>query len=391
MFSSGFKTTKLSTSARLAIHRLKLLERKKTEEAQKARKEIADYLCIGKDERARIRVEHIIREDYLVEAMEIVELYLDLLLARMGLITSSKVLDPSIQEAVSTIIWVTPRMSADIAELKSVSQQLVCKYGKEFGESARKGECEFVNEKVKLRMSAQAPPKSLVENYLVEIARSHGVTYEPDPCILSPPEVEGLLMDLGDETLSGSKKGGGGGGGGGGMSVQLPPQQPSYPPPAQAYPPPGQAYPPPGQAYPPPGQAYPLAAQGYPPPATNPAYPPQTQPQSMNQGTNDSQPPSYSNFAPSRGPPARPKAPPVGPATPGAPPYSENDPMYPPNPQAGKPPAASQPEPSMPVLPQVPTNSFPPLDNSVGGKPGGGEDVDFDDLTRRFEELKKKK
>lgn len=58
--------------------------------AQKARKEIADYLLSGKDERARIRVEHIIREDYLVEAMEILELYCDLLLARFGLIQSMK-------------------------------------------------------------------------------------------------------------------------------------------------------------------------------------------------------------------------------------------------------------------------------------------------------------
>lgn len=58
--------------------------------AQKARKEIADYLSAGKDERARIRVEHIIREDYLVEAMEILELYCDLLLTRFGLIQSMK-------------------------------------------------------------------------------------------------------------------------------------------------------------------------------------------------------------------------------------------------------------------------------------------------------------
>jgi len=58
--------------------------------AQKARKEIADYLSSGKDERARIRVEHIIREDYMVEAMEILELYCDLLLTRFGLIQSMK-------------------------------------------------------------------------------------------------------------------------------------------------------------------------------------------------------------------------------------------------------------------------------------------------------------
>lgn len=45
MFSSGCNYNKLKTNLRLAINRLKLLEKKKTELAQKARKEIADYIA----------------------------------------------------------------------------------------------------------------------------------------------------------------------------------------------------------------------------------------------------------------------------------------------------------------------------------------------------------
>lgn len=66
MFSSGPNYTKLKTHLRLALNRLKLLEKKKSELTQKARKEIADYLTTNKVERARIRVEHIIRYDYLI-------------------------------------------------------------------------------------------------------------------------------------------------------------------------------------------------------------------------------------------------------------------------------------------------------------------------------------
>lgn len=61
MFSSNPNYTKLKTHLRLAINRLKLIEKKKTELTQKARKEIADYIAAGKSERAKIRVEHIIR------------------------------------------------------------------------------------------------------------------------------------------------------------------------------------------------------------------------------------------------------------------------------------------------------------------------------------------
>lgn len=83
MFSSGPNYNKLKTNLRLSVNRLKLLEKKKTETNQKARKEIAgiefisicainwinylfrflDFLAINKADRARIRVEHIIRED----------------------------------------------------------------------------------------------------------------------------------------------------------------------------------------------------------------------------------------------------------------------------------------------------------------------------------------
>jgi len=90
MLATGPNYTKLKTHLRLAINRLKLLEKKKTELAQKSRKEIADYISAGKYERAKIRVEHIIREDYMVEAMEVVEMYCDLLLARFGLIQQMK-------------------------------------------------------------------------------------------------------------------------------------------------------------------------------------------------------------------------------------------------------------------------------------------------------------
>ncbi|XP_036202583.1 IST1 homolog isoform X5 [Myotis myotis] len=118
MFGSVFKADRLRVNLQLVVNRLKLLERKKTEQAQKARKEVADHLAAGKDERARIRVEHIIREDYLVEAMEILELYCNLLLARFGLIQATKELDSGLAESVSTLIWAAPRLQSEVPELK---------------------------------------------------------------------------------------------------------------------------------------------------------------------------------------------------------------------------------------------------------------------------------
>lgn len=60
------------------------------------------------------------REDYLVEAMEIVEMYCDLVLARFGLVTQMKGLDDGIAEAVSSLIWVSPRLQSDVQVIKLV-------------------------------------------------------------------------------------------------------------------------------------------------------------------------------------------------------------------------------------------------------------------------------
>lgn len=168
MFSSSPNYSKLKTHLRLAVNRLKLLEKKKTELAQKSRKEIADYLATGKVERAKIRVEHIIREDYLVEAMEIVELFCDTMLARFGLLTQMKELDEGIAECVSSLIWVAPRLQSDVSELKIISDVLTAKYGKLYAEVARTATGDHkVNGKLMHKLAVQAPPKLLVEKLVV--------------------------------------------------------------------------------------------------------------------------------------------------------------------------------------------------------------------------------
>ncbi|KAJ8673938.1 hypothetical protein QAD02_005200 [Eretmocerus hayati] len=197
MFSSGPNYTKLKTHLRLAINRLKLLEKKKTELAQKARKEIADYIAAGKPERARIRVEHIIREDYMVEAMELLEMYCDLLLARFGLIQQMKTLDDGLAEAISTVLWAAPRLQTDVQEMKVISDILTAKYGRQYADACREESLQTISEKVKHKMSVQSPSKLLVEKYLIEIAKIYNVEYEPDPQVMAEGQ-DTMLIDIGN-------------------------------------------------------------------------------------------------------------------------------------------------------------------------------------------------
>ena len=103
----------------------------------------------------------------MVEAMEIVEMYCDTLLARFGMIEQLKTLDEGIEEAVSSLIWVAPRMQSDVKELKVVHDILMMKYGKPYATAVRENQLKTVNEKLMIKMGVQAPPKILVERYLI--------------------------------------------------------------------------------------------------------------------------------------------------------------------------------------------------------------------------------
>ncbi|XP_017955060.1 IST1 homolog isoform X4 [Drosophila navojoa] len=371
MFSSGPNYNKLKTNLRLAQNRLKLLEKKKAELTQKSRKEIAEYLATGKIERARIRVEHIIREDYLVEAMEIVEMYCDLLLARFGLIQQMKELDAGIAEPVSSLVWVCPRLQSDIGELKVISDIFIQKYGPEFAEHARTATGEhYVSEKLMHKLTLQAPPKLLVENYLIAIAKNYNIEYEPDPQVMQeqekPDQQQHHLIDLSDRNnLSG--------GGGGPAPPQMGfigyppmPQLPDMPAPPSSkpfnYPPFG------GGAGGGGGGACAAAAAVQPPPPFAYNIPPnQPPPTTSAQGKCAEQKDLNTNFinnANKPKPQPRSKLPPGGPEQPSAPPPMD-----------------------LPSLPNVP-NDLPDVPGS--DKPDDDE-IDFDELSRRFENLKKRK
>lgn len=146
--------------------------------------------------------------------MEVVEMYCDLILARFGLITQMKELDSGLAEAVSSLLWVAPRMQSDIQELKGIlfiyniyfheysylycfaifiiqhfistviSDILTAKYGRMYADSCCSDSIGTVAEKLKHKMTIQSPPKLLVEKYLIEIAKIYNIDYQPDPEIM---------------------------------------------------------------------------------------------------------------------------------------------------------------------------------------------------------------
>jgi vacuolar protein sorting-associated protein IST1 len=414
----GTQYPKLKTNLKLAANRLKLLQKKKTELGMKARTEIVEFIQGDKPDRARIRVESIIREDFLVEAYELLEMYCETLHTRFGVIQQMKEPDDSVAEAVISLLWVAPRIAHEVPEFKIISDQLTLKYGKPFAEAARMNqltEPAKVAPKLIQKLSVSAPSKLLVEKYLIAICRCANVNFEPDEKVMREDDDEIALAERNLDNFVSDEKtpskgdnigwmhdstildqlpqaptnninhppGGGNSGGGGGTAVPF-----NYPSLNQAttpqLPPPQNAaahMPPPTQMAP--HLPSPQMPSNFPPSHIAPQLPPTHMPPSHPQ----------QNSHPQQKGPILPH-PECGAAH--MPIF--NAPLPPQNEYTPYNPKGTAPDPDH--IYEVPPGNFdfdfpmPPSDDVSTFKPTPGEPTDpgaaIDDLARRFEELKKR-
>jgi len=159
---------------------------------------MAELLTSSKLESARIRVENIIRSDIETELHEYLELYCELLLARLSILEAlptvgsnvslialaakgdsveKSEVDPGLDEAVRAIVFSGPKV--DVKEMGMARTLLIEKFGKDFA-----GECAAgtgVPDRVLKRLRVETPRVELVDAYLREIARTYGVSFPGDP------------------------------------------------------------------------------------------------------------------------------------------------------------------------------------------------------------------
>ncbi|CBN80097.1 conserved unknown protein [Ectocarpus siliculosus] len=172
-----FDENKVKPFLKMSITRLNLLVNKKANHIKISKKEIARLLADGKEEKARIKVEQVIREDFTIEAYDVLELHCELVAERMRLVASQKDVPPDMEQAVCTIIWAADR--AEVSELSTVKSQFVKKYGSEYVRLAELNEGGCVNPKVVEKLDCQPPSSFVVTEYLLGIAEEYDVEYTP--------------------------------------------------------------------------------------------------------------------------------------------------------------------------------------------------------------------
>ncbi|GMI92706.1 hypothetical protein HRI_002939900 [Hibiscus trionum] len=180
MLHRSFKPAKCKTALKLAIPRIKLMKNRREAQVQHLKRELAQLLESGHDQTARIRVEHVVREEKTVAAYNLLEIYCELIVARMPIIESQKNCPIDLKEAISSVVFASARCE-EIPELKDVSKQFTAKYGKEFTSSALelRPNCG-VGRMLVEKLSANAPDGPTKLKILTAIAEEHKINWNPE-------------------------------------------------------------------------------------------------------------------------------------------------------------------------------------------------------------------
>ncbi|GAB2280058.1 hypothetical protein Dimus_014697 [Dionaea muscipula] len=204
LFNRGVLGAKCKTCLTLAISRIKLLQNRRDVQLKQMRKEIAQFLQTGQEAIARIRVEHVIREQNIWAAYEILEMFCEFVLARIPILESQRDCPTELQEAIASIIFAAPRCS-DLPDLLQVKNLFATKYGKGFVSSVSELRPDSnVNRTIIEKLSVSTPSPELRLKLLKEIAREYGVAWDAS-------QTEAELNKNHEDLLDGAKPGNYGG------------------------------------------------------------------------------------------------------------------------------------------------------------------------------------
>ncbi|KAL3822939.1 hypothetical protein ACHAXA_011654 [Cyclostephanos tholiformis] len=220
----GYDASKLKAQLKMAAHRFGISSNKKMALIKQQSREVARLLAEDppREERARIRVESMIRDERAIEAYGILGLTCDLLYERIHLISRSSVCPHDLVESISTLIWSSE--VADVPELIEARKQLRFKYGRDFEGCALRNVGGVVNERVSSRLGVHPPSAYDVQVRMERISDEHGIEWrtstplrigemhEPMPApigldVLAPPGGGGWCRDATTTTAAAARGG----------------------------------------------------------------------------------------------------------------------------------------------------------------------------------------
>ncbi|CAL1361088.1 unnamed protein product [Linum trigynum] len=191
IFWPRFNSSKCKMAAKMTVARIKLLRNKRQTVVRQMRRDVALLLQSGQDATARIRVEHVIHEQNVLAANEFIELFCELLVSRLSIISKQRDCPADLKEGIASLMFAAPRCS-EIPELVALKDIFQKKYGTDFVNAATdlRPDCG-VNRMLIDKLSVRPPSGEVKLKVMKEIAKEYQVdwdTAESEKELLKPPE-----------------------------------------------------------------------------------------------------------------------------------------------------------------------------------------------------------
>ncbi|KAJ7470653.1 regulator of Vps4 activity in the MVB pathway-domain-containing protein [Mycena latifolia] len=180
MAGARWDPTSVKALLRLTSQRLGQLQEKKDSKASITRRDIATLLQQGNAGLARAKAQNLIQEDVSGDLLEILEMHIGVLLEHFSEIDQQYINSPVVLEAASSIIYAGAAQT-DSKELLSVRDLLITRLGGDFARSAVSNRDNHVSTRVVHALSAPSPTAANLDMYLLNIAKSYGVQWMPEP------------------------------------------------------------------------------------------------------------------------------------------------------------------------------------------------------------------
>ncbi|CAL1392776.1 unnamed protein product [Linum trigynum] len=200
---NNFKSYKFKALANLAVSRLAIFKNQRQVKLNHARADVVDLLHLGHRDRALLRVEHVIKEQGMLEVYAMMEDYCNLLVDRLQLIEQQRVCPDELKEAISGLLFASSRCG-DFPELQEIRLLLTSRYGKEF--AARAVELRNnsgVSYRMIQKMSTRQPDRETRIKVLREIAAENNIALEeldqPPSTLTSQAEPYAVSSKQGEE------------------------------------------------------------------------------------------------------------------------------------------------------------------------------------------------
>ncbi|KAK4263775.1 hypothetical protein QN277_029148 [Acacia crassicarpa] len=178
LFGRSFKASKFIPLVNLANARLAVLKNQRQTRSKQALSDVLQLLQLGPHERALVRVEHVIREQDMMDAYDRIEGYCNLLIERVHLIEQERECPEELKEAVACLLYGSARCG-EFPELLEIRTALTSRFGKEFTASAveLRNNCG-VHPQMVQKLSTRMPSLERRLKALKEIAAQNGIVLQ---------------------------------------------------------------------------------------------------------------------------------------------------------------------------------------------------------------------